>query len=216
MASLSDRLDDIAKNFWLAWSTWRRDNGWYLGPENSAAHLSPFLVDYWSDLRPEHQDWFRQHAALVLHSINIVTGDAPPIVAPEPPPPPPPPEEKVEVPVDPVHRLKRASLKLRSGLLAMSEKDAARARRKLTAAMVLMKGVDDNATDRLHFALKNLDRLEKFGKEPKRSVNCAKAAQRIVNRLLKAAEAQRAAGDTAEAESDPASLPTNREGDRAA
>ncbi len=87
--NLSDHLDEIAISFWETWKTWRTGLGWRLGPDNPVALLSPHLLPKWGGVSDEGQQWFRQHAALVVHAISLL--DAPKAeVAPPPPPPKPP------------------------------------------------------------------------------------------------------------------------------
>lgn len=70
MAKLSDRLEDISRMFFGLWREWRQGQGWRLGPDLPGALLSPYMVDNWDQLNDGGRTWFRQHAALVLASIE--------------------------------------------------------------------------------------------------------------------------------------------------
>jgi hypothetical protein len=70
MESLSSRLEDISENFFEVWRAWRYDQGWRLGPDAPDSKLSPHMVGSWSQLHETGRSWFRQHAALVILSIE--------------------------------------------------------------------------------------------------------------------------------------------------
>lgn len=72
MTGLANQLDDIARKFFDTWHAWRVSQEWTLGPDDAGNRMSPFLVETWDRLTPEAQDWFRQHAALVVHAIGEV------------------------------------------------------------------------------------------------------------------------------------------------
>jgi hypothetical protein len=72
MESLSSRLDDISENFFEVWRAWRYDQGWRLGPDAPDSKLSPFMVASWGQLHEAGRSWFRQHAALVILSIEQI------------------------------------------------------------------------------------------------------------------------------------------------
>ena len=70
MTSLSDRLEEIAQEFFTTWHLWRVGQGWTLGPDRANDQMNPYLVGTWDRLTPQGQDWFRQHAALILHAVD--------------------------------------------------------------------------------------------------------------------------------------------------
>lgn len=69
MVKLSDHLDDITREFWQAWKTWRIGQGWTLGSDYPNQKLSPFLVANFEQL-PDGGEWFRQHTALMLWALD--------------------------------------------------------------------------------------------------------------------------------------------------
>lgn len=70
MTKLSDRLEDVTRLFFSLWREWRHNQGWRLGPDLPGALLSPYMVDSWDELHDGGRIWFRQHAALVIASID--------------------------------------------------------------------------------------------------------------------------------------------------
>lgn len=69
MPKLSDRLDEITRKFWQSWKTWRIGQNWTLGSDYPNQKLSPFLVANFDQL-PDGGEWFRQHAALMLWTLD--------------------------------------------------------------------------------------------------------------------------------------------------
>ena len=70
MTALSDRLEEIAQEFFHTWHVWRVSQGWTLGPDRANDQMSPYLVGTWDRLTPQGQDWFRQHSAFIIHAVD--------------------------------------------------------------------------------------------------------------------------------------------------
>ena len=67
---LSDKLDEITRKFWSVWRTWRLGQGWCQGSDLPSQKVCPHLVASFDQLTPDGSEWFRQHTALLLHSLD--------------------------------------------------------------------------------------------------------------------------------------------------
>ena len=67
-------VEDVARQFFFVWRTYRLGQGWTLGHDRPDAKMSPYLVHSWEALAEDGRVFFLQQAAMVLHATKMATG----------------------------------------------------------------------------------------------------------------------------------------------
>ena len=118
----SSQLENISRQFFISWRIWRLDQGWTLGPDVPDSKMSPYLVRNYDGLEDHGKQWFRQHAALVLHSAQSFEAD-------------------LVTPSENSDRNQVAIKKLQEGMTALDGLQQDIARRKFRTALRLLLGL---------------------------------------------------------------------------